>query len=149
MSVLPGWSAVRASYEPFVQAAAIRLHQNGYSETAASAGLIGTSRNYDLQTSTLGLRNNYGFGASPLTIHSVIGWRHAYGDVTPAVLQTFAAGSPAFSIAGVAIDRDVFLSELSLDYAFARNVTVGLSYGGQFGRRSSDDAIKGRAEMRF
>jgi uncharacterized protein with beta-barrel porin domain len=74
-------------------------------------------------------------------------WRHAYGDVIPKVSQTFAGCFSSFTVAGVPIDRDAFVSETSLDYAVSQRVTVGLSYSGQYGRRATDSAFKGHVDV--
>ena len=63
--------------------------------------------------------------------------------------QTFAGSFSSFTVAGVPIDRDAFVSETSLDYAVSQRVTVGLSYAGQYGRRASDIAFKGHVNVSF
>jgi outer membrane autotransporter protein len=77
------------------------------------------------------------------------GWRHAFGDVVPKVNQTFIGSFSAFTVAGVPIDRNAFVSEASLSYAVSNSVTVGLSYSGQYGRRASDNAFKGLFRVSF
>ena len=85
----------------------------------------------------------------PNTWTNQLGWRHAFGDTIPKVNQTFIDSFSSFTIAGVPIDRDAFVSETSLDYAVSQRVTVGLSYSGQDGRHASDSAFKGHVDVSF
>jgi outer membrane autotransporter protein len=148
---MPGLSGLTATYEPFLQGAVMHIDQNRYVETALTgAALVGAAHGYDLGTTTLGLRTQYQLASLPgFTWTSLLGWRHAFGDVIPKVNQTFAGSSSSFSIAGVPIDRDAFVSETSLVYAVSERVTVGLSYSGQYGRRASDSAFKGHVDVSF
>ena len=155
-SMLPGLESLSVSYEPFLQEAIIHLGQDRYAETAfatgfgGAAGLIGASRDYDIGTTTLGLRTEYKLAALPgFTLRTLNGWRYAYGDVRPSVSQSFAGAFGSFTVAGVPVDRNAFGSETNLDYAVSSAVTVGLSYAGQFGNRSSDNAFKGHVDVNF
>ena len=97
-----------------------------------------------------GLRTQYQLASLPgFTLRTLIGWRHAFGDVRPSVVQSFAGAFNSFTVAGVPIDRDAFVSETSLDYAVTNNVTVGVSYSGQYGQRASDSAFKGHLDVSF
>ncbi len=79
----------------------------------------------------------------------MLSWRHAFGDVRPSVVQSFARSFNSFTIAGVPIDRDAFVSETALDYAVTNAVTVGVSYSGQYGRRATGSAFKGHVDVSF
>ena len=153
---VPGLESLSVNYERFAQAAIIHLVQDRYAESAfatgfgGAAGLIGASRDYDIGTTTLGLRTEYKLAALPgFTLRNLIGWRYAYGDVRPSVSQSFAGAFGSFTVAGVPVDRNAFVSETNLDYAVSAAVTVGLSYAGQFGNRSSDNAFKGHVDVNF
>ncbi|MFI5014684.1 MAG: autotransporter domain-containing protein [Hyphomicrobiales bacterium] len=140
----------RASLEPFVGAAAIHIHQNGFTEGGGAAALIGFGRSYDLATTTLGVRAETGFaGSLPLTARALLGWRHGFGDVVPTALMAFQGGAQSFSVTGAPIDRDALVAEAGLDYAVSTMVTVGVAYSGQYGQRATDSAFKGHADVRF
>jgi outer membrane autotransporter protein len=151
LSFVPGLSGLSATYEPFLQGSIIHLDQNRYAETALTgAALAGAAHGYDLGSSTLGLRTQYQLANLPgFTWTSLIGWRHAFGDTRPSVAQSFAGSFNTFTVAGVPIDRDAFVSETSLDYAVTNSVTVGVSYSGQYGRRATDSAFKGHVDVSF
>jgi outer membrane autotransporter protein len=150
-SYVPGLESLSVTYEPFLQGTLIHIDQDRYVETSlAGAGLIGASRDYDLGSTTLGLRSEYTLASLPgFTLRTLNGWRHAYGDVRPSVSQTFAGSFASFTVAGVPIDRDAYVTETTLDYAVSSMVTVGLSYSGQFGSKASDNAFKGHVDMSF
>jgi uncharacterized protein with beta-barrel porin domain len=65
------------------------------------------------------------------------------------VVQSFADSFNTFTVAGVPIDRDAFVSETSLDYAVSNSVTVGASYWGQYGRHATDSAFEGHLDISF
>jgi outer membrane autotransporter protein len=144
-----GLSFSRASFEPFAGAAAFLIHQNGFTETGAAAALTASARDFNIETTTFGLRSEIAFAAMPLTVKTMLGWRHAYGNVVPSVLLTFEGGGQAFGISGVPMDRDAFVAEAGLDYALTSMFAVGASYCGQFGQRATDNAFKGNVNLRF
>ena len=149
-SYVPWLSSLSVNYEPFLQGAIIHIDQNRYVETALAAGFVGAARGYDLGTTTLGLRTEYKLASAPaFTLRTMLGWRHAFGDVRPSVVQSFAGSFNSFTVAGVPIDRDAFVSETSLDYAVSQRVTVGVAYSGQYGRRATDSAFKGHVDVSF
>ena len=114
---LAGLGITRIDVEPFAGAAAIRIHQNGFTESGGAAALTGVARDFDLATTTLGLRGELAFASMPLTLKTMFGWPHAFGDVVPSVLLAFQGGAQGFSTAGVPIDRDAFVAEVGIDYA--------------------------------
>ncbi|MBV9589077.1 MAG: autotransporter domain-containing protein, partial [Hyphomicrobiales bacterium] len=109
----------------------------------------GFARDFDIQTTTLGVRSELAFASLPVSVTTMLGWRHAYGDVVPSVLLGFQGGAQAFSASGVPIDRDAFVAEAGVNYAVSSMFSVGLSYSGQFGQRATDNAFKGRVDLRF
>ena len=139
----------RLRIEPFAGAAAIRIHQNGFTEEGGIAALTGAARDFNVQTTTLGVRGELAFAAMPLTLKSMFGWRHAFGDVVPSTLLAFQGGAQGFSVAGVPIDRDAFVAEVGIDYAVTSSVRVGISSSTQIGNRASDYAFRGHIEVSF
>ena len=137
------------SVEPFAGAAAFLIHQNGFTEVGGTSALTASARDFNVQTTTLGVRGELAFASMPLTLKTMLGWRHAYGDVVPSVLLTFQGGAQAFSSSGVPIDRDAFVAEAGIDYALTSMLSVGVSYSGQFGQRATDNAFKGNVNLRF
>ena len=64
---LGGLAFSRASVEPFADAAAIRIHQNGFTESGGIAALTGIGRDFNIQTTTLGVRSEIALASMPVT----------------------------------------------------------------------------------
>lgn len=83
-----------------------------------------------------------------LTARGTLGWRHAFGDVTPVATLAFQSGSP-FALAGSAIARDALVAEAGLDLAVSANASLRISWSGQFADRSHNNMVKGSFSWRF
>ncbi|UDL92722.1 autotransporter domain-containing protein [Mesorhizobium sp. PAMC28654] len=137
-------------FEPFVNLAYVNLHTDGFVEKGGTAALTSASSSTDATFTTLGVRISSGFtmGGVEATARGMLGWRHAFGDVTP--LSTLAlTGGDAFTIAGAPIVRDAALVELGMDVRLASNATLGLSYAGQFGADVHDNGFKAKFGLSF
>jgi fibronectin-binding autotransporter adhesin len=145
-----GFGLREAWLEPFLGGAAIRVRQNGFAEGGGVAGLSGFGQSDDLATTTAGLRAEATVGgALPLTVRALVGWRHAYGDVSPAAVMAFQGASQTFTIAGAPIGRDAAVVEGGLGLAITKTATLSVSYSGQFGQRATDNAFHGRLDVSF
>lgn len=140
----------RLGVEPFANLAYVNLLTDAFTERGGVAALASRSSNSDVTFTTLGLRvaADVAFDGLAATAKATVGWRHAYGDVTP--LSTFAfAGSDAFTIAGVPIAQDAAVIEAGLDVALAPGATLGLSYSGQYGNGIADQGGRASLNVRF
>lgn len=138
-------------FEPFANLAHVSLDTNGFAETGGAAALRSAGVSSSVTFTTLGLRASTDFmlgNGMKLSARSMLGWRHAFGDTTPLSTFAFAGGFP-FTVAGVPIARDALLLDAGLDVAIAKNTTLGISYGGQFGNHAADQSIKGNLAIRF
>ncbi|WP_378948095.1 autotransporter domain-containing protein [Mesorhizobium sp. ANAO-SY3R2] len=139
-----------ASFEPFANLAYVNVRTDAFTEEGGVAALSQASSNTDATFTTLGVRASGEFvlGTVSATARGMIGWRHAFGDVTP--LSTLAfAGSDAFAVAGAPIARDAAVIEAGLDFHIAPKATLGVSYTGQFGSGVSDNGAKLDLSIRF
>ncbi|MBR1274964.1 autotransporter domain-containing protein [Bradyrhizobium sp. AUGA SZCCT0283] len=138
-------------FEPFANLAHVNLDTNGFAETGGAAALRSAGASTGVTFTTLGLRASTDFmlgNSMDLSARSMLGWRRAFGDTTPLSHFALAGGSP-FTVAGVPIARDALLLDAGLDVAIAKNTTLGISYGGQFGNHAADQSIKGNLAVRF
>ncbi|MDW6021611.1 autotransporter domain-containing protein [Mesorhizobium sp. BAC0120] len=140
-----------ARFEPFANLAYVNLHTDGFTEEGKAAALTSASANTDVSFTTLGLRASTTFdvNGANLTAKGMVGWRHAFGDVTPLSTLRFAGGGDAFTIGGVPIARDAAVVEAGLDYALTSSAVLGISYGGQFGSGVIDQSMKANFSVKF
>ncbi len=145
-----GIKAGTVAIEPFANLAYVNVHTNGFSEQGGASTLTVYGGSNDSTFTTLGFRasSDLDIGAARATVRGMIGWRHAYGDVTPTVSQAFT-GSNAFTIAGAPIAKDAAVIEAGLDLAIAPQATLGVSYHGQVGSRTSDHGVRADLNIRF
>lgn len=82
--------------EPFANLAYVNVHTNGFSEQGGASTLTVYGGSNDSTFTTLGFRasSDLDIGAARATVRGMIGWRHAYGDVTPTVSQAFTGVAP-------------------------------------------------------
>ncbi|MDH7795536.1 MULTISPECIES: autotransporter domain-containing protein [unclassified Beijerinckia] len=137
-------------FEPFANLAYVNLTTDGFSETGGPAALAVRGNSTGITYSTLGLRasQQITFGSVSVTARGTIGWRHAFGDVTPISAAAFAGGTP-FTVAGLPIAKNAALIEAGLDFNLTPQATLGLSYGGQFGSRFTDQSVRGNFIWKF
>lgn len=143
-------NAGRIAFEPFAGLAYINLDTNGSSERGGGAALLSNGGSTNTTFSTLGVRVESGFEVGGMTAmaRGMLGWRHAFGDITPLASQSFA-GSDAFTVAGVPIAEDAAVIELGFDLDLTDRATLGLSYDGQFGSGAQDHSAKGNFSLKF
>jgi len=141
----------RGSVEPFVGALGMSIHSDGFSEGGGSAALTAAGRTYGFGATTLGIRGETPLLASlPLVLQGTLGWRHVFGDVTPAAELAFVStpGLP-FTVQGAPIAEDSALVEVGLNWKVAVNTTAGLFYSGDLASRTYDNAVRGKLEIAF
>lgn len=140
-----------AAFEPFANLAYVNLATDGFTEKGGATALTSRSDNTGVTFTTLGLRASTGFdigNGMTATARGMLGWRHAFGDVTPVSMMAFAGGSP-FTVAGVPIARNGAVVDLGFDVNVTPNATLGLTYGGQFGSGVTDQTLRGNFAVRF
>ena len=95
--------------------------------------------NTDQTFSTLGVRAStpVSLGEREANLSGMIGWRHAFSDVTPDATLAFAGGAP-FSIAGTPIARDALALEVGFDMKIGARSSFGLGYSGQIADGAQD-----------
>ncbi len=136
--------------EPFAGLAYVNLHTDGFFERGGAAALYSKSDDTDVTYSTLGLRLSAAFdlGSTKATVRGLVGWRHAFDDITPESTFWFSKGS-AFTTTSVPVARDVAVLEAGLDAAVSDAVTVGISYTGQLGDDAQDHGFKANLNWKF
>ncbi len=136
--------------EPFAGIAYAALRNHAFSETGGAAALSATAEAGDIFMTTLGARtaSRIDVEGAEASINTMVGWRHASGETAPFSTMRFATGT-AFEIAGTSLTRNTLVVEAGLDLALSQKRTVGISYGGQFGKRLSDHMLRIKFDMKF
>jgi uncharacterized protein with beta-barrel porin domain len=78
----------------------------------------------------------------------MVGWRHAYGDLTPERTMTFAETGASFLVAGAPVAGDSAVVEAGVDVA-AGAATVGVTYSGALSGSASSHAVKVSGALTF
>ena len=133
-----------ASFEPYAGIAHLRHATNGYGESGGEASLTSADAVLNGTFSTLGLRaeTEIEFGDNATArLSGGIGWRHAFGDVTPTTVHSFTGGDD-FAVAGRPIARDALVLDLGADIALSETATLGVSYSGQMAKNTADHGLK-------
>jgi outer membrane autotransporter protein len=78
----------------------------------------------------------------------MIGWRHAFAGAGPTATHAFAA-SDEFTVTGAPIAKNSAVIEAGLDFAINSNVTLGVSYTGQFGSGAHENGAKAHFSVKF
>lgn len=141
----------QGALEPYAGLSYLRQHTEGYEEDGGSAALIRESSTRNTYYATLGLRGETSFDLDDdraLTLRGGLGWRHAFGDVTPTVEQRFAGGE-SFSISGAPIDRDAAILETGLDLELSETTTLSLDYDGQLSPNAQEHTGRLQLSIRF
>ncbi len=140
----------QVALEPFANLAHVDVRTDDFTETGGAAALVAASANSDTTFSTLGLRTAAPLpGVSWLTAEASLGWRHAYGTVTPTTQFMFASGGTPFVVAGVPLARDAAAVEVGFEGAIAPGATLDIAYNGQLAEHARDHAIRASYVQRF
>ncbi|MNQ31108.1 Extracellular serine protease precursor [compost metagenome] len=137
--------------EPFANLAHVTLHTDAFSERGTWAALQARSGSANVGLSTLGLRASTAvrLGNVDATLKGMVGWRRAYGDLTPFTSVALPGATGFSDIAGVAVAKNAAVLQLGLDFAFSPRATFGVSYGGQFGGKARDQSVKANLNVSF
>ncbi|HEV7320364.1 MAG TPA: autotransporter domain-containing protein [Ensifer sp.] len=145
-----GIEAGDLAFEPFANLAHVNVRTDGFTEKGGAAALTVHGGSSDMTFTTIGLRASTGFelGITKATARGLVGWRRAYGDVTPNLAQAFS-GSEAFSVGGAPIARDSAVLEAGVDFALTPTATLGVAYQGQVASAARDHGVRADLTVKF
>ncbi|WP_082540353.1 S8 family serine peptidase [Bosea sp. Leaf344] len=151
---LPGASGTEltlAYVQPYLGLGYTQIRSDRYTERGGPAALTSYANTTDLGDVTLGVkaeaRLDLGLG-QPMALRGLVGYRRNYGDLTPASLLAFSGGTP-FRSSGAPLDRQALVTEAGIDLKLGRNVTMAVTYAGQFGKNSFEHTGKGSLTYRW
>ncbi|MGY9049403.1 hypothetical protein P775_07665 [Puniceibacterium antarcticum] len=144
-------TTAKGAFEPFANLALIHQHSESFQETGGStAGLSTGSRDFETRLATLGLRasRDLSLGRSAAKLRGMLGWQHAWGDITPGLDMAFANGT-SFSSTGVSMAKDALSLEIGLDMTLSETTSLGASYSGRRAEGSQYNALNVSVTMAF
>lgn len=138
------------AFEPFARLAYARVRTDGFAEDGGAAALSVRGGTTDATFTTLGLRASTEFrlGTARATARGMVGWRHAFGDVTSFSTHAFAGGD-AFAVAGTPIAENALVLEAGLDVVLSPSAVLGVSYSGQIAGSSHDHGVRANLTVTF
>lgn len=137
--------------EPYWGVQRVWLSRDAFDESGSAVALSGDQSRQAVTFSRLGLRARMTLSddaASSTLLTANIGWRRAWGDLTPETRLRFATG-PGYTVSGATLSRDALVAELGVEVEASENSTVSLGYAGQFGDGSQDHGLQARLAWRF
>jgi len=142
--------AGRFAIEGFSNLSYVNLRTDAFTETGGAAALSSQATSNDVTFTTLGVRasTDVALGAVNATVRGSVGWRHAFGDVTPVSSMAFA-GSDGFEVAGTPIARNAAVLGAGIDFDLAPKAKLGISYTGQLSNGASDHGIDAKLAVSF
>nr|WP_267288059.1 autotransporter domain-containing protein [Neokomagataea tanensis] len=141
----------RVNVEPFANAAYVNQNTNPFTEQGGATALSGANSNTGVAFTTFGSRF-----ATDLQFHKLhvqpqfsAGYRHAFGNITPTVHQSFWNGSSSFEAAGIPLAQDAAVVSAGAQAKLANRLDVNVLYSGQYGNRYTQSGVHASLNYRF
>lgn len=137
--------------EPFANVAYVNQQMTGYHETGSLAALHVRGSDMGTTFASVGSRFSKSFrleNGADLTPYASLGYRHAFGNMTPG-MHAYYAGGIDMDIAGTPLTQDAVTTELGVSYKLSDRITLKLGYHGQYGQHYNDNGITGNFSMKF
>jgi outer membrane autotransporter protein len=137
-------------YEPYVNLAHVYLSTGSFAETGGAAALSGPGSTMDTTFTTLGLRGDSDvmLAGRQAKVTAGLGWRHAFGELTPVTQNAFATGS-TFTIAGAPVAADTLVLDLGADFAVGADAALDFGYSARIGSGANNHSLSATYSRRF
>lgn len=137
--------------EPFAGLAYVHVGTDSFTENGPIAGLTSGGLNMNLGYGTLGARagTTVVWGGTTVIPHVSAAWQYAFGDTTPEIAMAFASTGIGMGIGGIPLAQNSALFDIGADAVIAQDMTLGLSYMGQYSGDFTDNGLRGRFNWRF
>lgn len=144
-----------ATIEPFANVAFVRNDQKAFNEQAVGeskdlSALHAGKSSQDVAYTTLGMRGavDYTFGTAKLSLRGLVGLRHTISKNIPLSTHQFSQ-SDEFTVAGVPVAKNLAVAEIGVRYDVNEQISVGVSYSGQYASGSKNHGVKATFEYKF
>jgi len=137
--------------EPFAGLAYVHVGTDSFTESGPIAGLTSGGLNMNLGYGTLGARagTTVVWGGTTVIPHVSAAWQYAFGDTTPEIAMAFVSTGIGIGIGGVPLAQNSALLDIGADAVIAQDMTLGLSYMGQYSGDFTDNGLRGRFNWKF
>ncbi|WP_210168358.1 autotransporter domain-containing protein [Hyphomicrobium sulfonivorans] len=137
--------------EPFAGLAYVHVGTDGFTESGGVAGLTSGGQSMDVGYGTLGARvgTTVVWGGTTVIPHASLAWQYAFGDITPQQALAFVSTGIGMGIGGVPLARNSALLDIGADAMIAPDMTLGISYMGQYAGDFTDNGLRGRFNWKF
>lgn len=135
---------------PFLDAVYVHQKADAFTETGRLAELSSLRQTMDTGFTTIGLSGAHEFalGSYESQVTASVGWRHGYGDLDSDTMVAFSGGDP-FGVTGTphAVDHAVF--SIGWQTALQDNVSIGITYTGEFGDSAQSQNLTALFSIKF
>lgn len=137
-------------FGPFLDVVYVHQKADAFTETGRFAVLSSLSQTMDTGFTTIGLSGTHEFalGSYESQVTASVGWRHGYGDLDSDTMVAFSGGDP-FGVTGTphAVDHAVF--SVGWQTALQDNVSIGITYTGEFGDSAQSQNLTALFSIKF
>jgi outer membrane autotransporter protein len=141
--------------EPFANLAFVRNDQKAFdeqpvAESTAVSALHSVKKSQDMAFATIGVRAaaDYMMGNAKLSARGMVGLRNVISKNVPLSTHQFSK-SDEFTVAGVPVAKNQLVTEVGVGYDINDQISVGVSYTGQFASGSRNQGLKATLEIKF
>ena len=141
----------RSSLEPFAGLSYINIDTGDFREDGGDAALTGRSV-FETSIAMLGVRGSVPLMTGDrirLALRGGLGWRHAFGNITPEAQLGFVAGGAPFAVRGAPIARDALGVQAGIDIDMGPKAKLSVLYDGQLAAGANDNGARLNLSLRF
>ncbi len=142
--------AGKLALEPFASLAHVQLSGGAMNEQGAASALSAGSESSAVTFTTTGLNASMPstLGKIDVNLRGTLGWRHAFGEITP-TLGMAGSGGSAVRVPGAPIAQDSAVVQGGVSLQLRKNATLDLQYQGQFSGQAKDNSVNARLAVSF
>jgi outer membrane autotransporter protein len=121
-----------------------------FAESTAVSALHSVKKSQDMAFATIGVRAaaDYKMGNAKLSARGMVGLRNVISKNVPLSTHQFSQ-SDEFTVAGVPVAKNQLVTEVGVGYDINDQISVGVSYTGQFASGSRNQGLKATLEIKF
>ena len=137
--------------EPYAGVAYVNQQMTGYHETGSIAALHVRGSDVGTTFASVGSRISKDWrlkNGADLTPYASLGYRHAFGHMTPSADMRIAGGND-MDVGGTLLTQDAVTTEVGVNYKMNDRIALKIGYRGQYGQHYNDNGITGSFSLKF